>query len=270
MTKSVLNWRCRNNEAAGQNLPWPSDYGSQPTHFNETIAANNKTLRNLVHTQKAFLEAELANAQTVYKDAISVEFFNLQIKKSWLMKFTPIFATTIWVVFKFHDLEKEPSSLHPVFAQREREDWIWPKIKANEEQLLAKACKESFSANLFGSFFPRTCCVEDKKKSQMRTWLFLSSTMSLYVKKFFGNTNCCCEASSNKSNLLSKNLIPRVLEKCAEASRQRHRCIVYETFFITSTTIGFGTNNHAVGANKILTELSYFHPKITRDWWNSR
>ena len=58
-------------------------------------------------------------------------------------------------------MDKDP--LYLALSEKELYDCIWKESKIEREILLAKDCKEYFTANATTNFFPRTFCTERKK-----------------------------------------------------------------------------------------------------------
>ena len=102
----------------------------------KTHAANNsKLFKQLDHVNNSLYEVELAKAQIEHKESIIVSYFNLQYAKLRMLELYYNFLTRFCHVNKFEELGRDTDSLYLALAEKELEDCIRPKMRAEWQGL---------------------------------------------------------------------------------------------------------------------------------------
>ena len=66
----------------------------------------------------------------------------------------------------------DTDSLYLALSKEKLEDVIFPKKRAEWDQLRSKGCTDNFTVNTADNFFPRTCCNAHKKHNKREPGLF--------------------------------------------------------------------------------------------------
>ena len=171
------------------------------------------------------------------------------------------FFTKICDVNKFEELEIDTDSLYLALAERELEDCIRPKLRAKWQRLQNNYCVVSFTADALASFFPRACCVKQKKHDKREPGLFKEDFRCTEMLCLCSKTYCCYDMTCNKLKVSSKGVNKRVLQQSGDGPLEKYRRVLNDKIKITSNNRGFRTNNHSVTTyEQIRKSLSYFHP----------
>ena len=170
--------------------------------------------------------------------------------------------TRLCDVNKFEELELDTDSLYLALAERELEHCIRPEMRAEWQMLRLNYCVDDFTADAVANFFPRTCCVKQKKHDKREPGLFKEELRCTEMLCLCSKTYCCYDVTSNQLNFSSKGLNKRVLEQRGEGPLEKYRRVLNKKVNVTSNNRGFRTNNHSVATyKKVKKGLSYFYPQ---------
>ena len=219
----------------------------------------SKLFKKLDQVNDSLFEVELAKAQIEHKQPIIVGFFFLQYAKLRMLELYYNFSCKFCDVTKFEDLETDTVSLYLALAGKELEDCIKPELRAEGQRLPSIDCVDSFTADSFASFFPRTCCVKHKQLDKREGCLFKEEFRCTEMLCLCSNTYCCHDVTSNKLKFSSKRLNKHVLEHSGDRPLEKYRKFLKEKENVTSSNRGFRTNNHSVATyEKVKKGLSYY------------
>ena len=250
-----------------------SSYGYQNTHRSrhtvtkyltdeKTHAAHKSNLfKKLDHVNNSLHEVELPEAQIEHKEPIIVSFF-LQYAKLQTLELYYNFFTTFRDVNKFEDLEMDTDSLYPALAEKELEDCMRHKLRAEWQRLRSNDCVVSFTADVLATFFPGTCCVKHKQHDKREPGLFKEEFRCTELLCLCSKTYCCYDVTSIKLKFSSKGLKKCVLEQSGDGLLEKYWRVLNEIVNVSSNNRGFRTNIHSVATDEqVKKSLSYFYPK---------
>ena len=126
------------------------------------VAINSKLFKKLNHVNNSWYEVELAKAQIERKKPILAGFFILQYAKSQMLELYYNFFTEFCDVNKSEELEIDTDSLYLALAEKELEDCIRRKMRAEWQRLRSNDCVDSFAADAVANFFPPSMLCETK------------------------------------------------------------------------------------------------------------
>ena len=66
----------------------------------------------------------------------------------------------------------DPDSLYLALAEKELENFIRPKLRAEWQRFRSNDCVDSLTADAVAHFFPRTYCVKHKQQDKREPGLF--------------------------------------------------------------------------------------------------
>ena len=156
----------------------------------------------------------------------------------------------------------DTDSLYLALSEEYLEDVIVPEKRAEWEQLRSKDGTDNFTAKATDKFFPRTCCIADKKHDKGETGLFKEEFRCVATLCLCSKTYCWYDKQTNKYKFNSKNLNKRTLEDCGDGPMLKYRKVLEESVNVTSTNRGFRTIQHSVATYEQTKKgLSYFYPK---------
>ena len=119
---------------------------------NTHAAIISKLFKKLDHLNNSLYEVELAKAEIEHKESIIVGFFILQFAKLRILELYYNFFTRFCDVNKFEELEMDTDSLYLALAEKEPEDCIKPKMRAEWPRLRSNDCVDSFTADAAANF----------------------------------------------------------------------------------------------------------------------
>ena len=229
----------------------------------KTHATNNsKLLKKLDHVNNSVYEFELAKAQIEHKEPIIVGFFILLYAKLRMLELYYNFFTKFCDAHKFEEFEMDTDSLCLALAEKELEDYIRPKVRAEWQRLRWNDCVDSFTADAVANSFPRTCWVKHKHHDKREPGLFkrefrCTEMLCLCSKKYY-----CYDVTSIKLRVSSKGINKRLLEQSGDGPLEKYRRVLNKKVNITSNNRGLRTNNHSDATYEQAKKgLSYFYPK---------
>ena len=149
-------------------------------------------------------DVELAKAQIEHKEPIIVGFFNLQYAKLRILELYYNFFTRFCDLNRFAELEMATHSLYLALAEKELEDCIRPKMRAEWQRLRSNDCVDSFTADAVAIFFPRTSCVKHKQYDKREPGLFKEEFRCTEILCLSSKTYCCSDVTSDRLKFSSK------------------------------------------------------------------
>ena len=213
----------------------------------ETLATiNSKLFKKTYYVNNTLYEVELAKAQIEYKEPIIVVFFILQYAKMRKLELYYNFFSRFCDVNKFEELEMDTDSLYHALAEKELEDCIGTKMRADRPRLRSNDCVDSFTADAVAIFFPRICCVKHKQHDKREPYLVEEDFRCTEMFCLCSKTYCCYAVTSNKLEISSKGLNKRVLEQSDDGPLQKYRNVLNKNVNANLNNRGFRTNNHSV------------------------
>ena len=142
------------------------------------------------------------------------------------------------------------------------EDFIRPEKRNEWEAILVRDCRDSFTANATGNFFPRTCFTAHKNHDKREPGLFKEEFGCTKLLCLCSKTFCCYDRNGNKYKFSGKGLNKRTLEDCGDGLMSKDINVLEETVNVTSTNRGFGIMKHSVATYEQTKKgLSYFYTK---------
>ena len=165
-------------------------------------------------------------------------------------------------VNKFEELEMDTAFLYIALAEQALTDCIRPDMKAEWENMRSTDCDDSFTADVSGNFFPRTCCPKHKKEDKREPGLFKEEFRCSELQSLCSKTYCCHDTTSNKLKFSSKGLNKGVLQLSGERSLEKYRKVLDDAVKIKSANRGFWTKDHTVATYEQTKQgLLYFYLK---------
>ena len=100
----------------------------------------------------------------------------------------------------------DTDSIYLALSEENLEDVIFPKKRAEWDQLRSKDCTDDFTANATDNFFPRTCCNVHKKHDKREPGLLKQELRCAELLCLCRKTYCCYDKHPNKHKFNSKGL----------------------------------------------------------------
>ena len=142
-------------------------------------------------------------------------------------------------------------------------EYIILREKRNErEAKCSRCCRDTYTANATGNFFPGTCCTAHKKHDKREPVLFTEEFSCSEMLCLFSKTYFCYGRKSNKFKFSSKGLNKRTVEDCGDGLMSKYRKVLEKAVSVTLTNKGFRTMKHSVATHEQTKKgLPYFYPK---------
>ena len=222
---------------------------SVTTYLNDAMthsAINNKFFKRLNFISDQLYEVELVKSEIEHREPIVVGFFILQYAQLRTLGLFYNFFTKMCDTEKYDELEMDTDFLYLALSEEILEDVIFPKKRAELDQLLSRDCTDSFTANAASNFFPRICCNAHKKHDKRESGLFKEEFRCSEMFCLCSKTYCCYDRKSNKYKFSSKGLSKRTLEDCGDRLMSKYRKALEEAVNVTSTNRGLRAMKHSV------------------------
>ena len=137
-------------------------------------------------------------------------------------------------------------SMYLALAEKELEDCIRPKMRAEWQKLRSNDCVDSFTADALAYSFRGTCCGKHKQHDKRELGLFKEEFRCTEMLCLCTKTYFCYDATSNKFKFSSISLSKRVQEVLGDGALENYRRVLNETVNVTSNNRGFRINNHSL------------------------
>ena len=100
----------------------------------------------------------------------------------------------------------DTDSPYLALAEKEWYDCIRCEKMQEWELLRSKDCNDSFTADAFSIFFPRTCCAKHRKHNKREPGFFKKDFQCTQMLSLYSKAYCCYDSLSNKFKFSSKGL----------------------------------------------------------------
>ena len=128
------------------------------------------------------------------------------------------------------------------------------------QRIWSKDCRDSFTADASGKFFPRMCSEKHKQNDKIEPGLFKEEFRCTDMLCLLSKTYCCYDVVLKEFIFSSKCLNKRVLDWSGYGLLDKNRRVLDERVIVRSINKGFRTNNHAVATYEQLKKgLSPFY-----------
>ena len=117
-------------------------------------AINSKMFKRLNHITDQLYEVELVKTEIEHREPIFVGFFILKYAKVRMLELYYKFFKNFCDTDKYEELEMDTDSLYLALSEENLEGVIFPKKRAEWDQLLSKDCTNNFTANANDNFSP--------------------------------------------------------------------------------------------------------------------
>ena len=155
------------------------------------IAINSKMFKRLNHNTDQLYQVELVKLEIEHREPIFVGFSVLDYAKLRMLEHYYNVFKKFCDLDKYEDLEMDTDSLYLALSEEKLEDVIFPKKRAEWDQLRSEDWTDSFTANATDSFFRRTGELSLMPTTNMIGESRASSKESLDVQK------CCVSVSKH-------------------------------------------------------------------------
>ena len=135
-------------------------------------AIYSKMFKRSNHKTDRLYDVELVKAEIEHREPIIVGFFLLQYAKLRMLELYHSFFKKFCDTDKYEQLEMDTDSLYLALSEENLDNVIFPKKRAEWDELHSKDCTDNFTAIATDNFFPRTCCNAHKKLDKREPRLF--------------------------------------------------------------------------------------------------
>ena len=230
------------------------------TNDEKTYAAiNNEVFKRLRFINDQLYEAELAKFEIEHKEKNIVGFLILQYAKLRMLEVYYNFFTKLCITGKYEEIEMDTDSLYLALANIKMCDCKRSEKRQEWEMLRSMDCNDSFTADAFSHFFPRTCCAKHRKQNKRELGLFKEEFRCTEYLYLCSKTYCCYDSVNSKFKFSSKGLNKRTIDDSGEGPMVKNGKVLDETENVTYISRGFRTKSHCVATYEHTKKgLSYF------------
>ena len=115
----------------------------------------------------------------------------LQYAKLRMLELYYKFLANFWDTEKYEEMKMDTDSLYLALAGEELYDCIRSKKRKDWELLRSKDCNDSFTADAYSNFFPRSCCSEHKRDDKKESGLIMEEICCNEMFCLCSKTYCC-------------------------------------------------------------------------------